>query len=171
MPIKVSMQQTLHSNYLPLRIIKSTSSILRKNHHCMEFKCIHDIPHMRNINCPIDIMGAVFNTETHFDNPARPKIVFYIRDNIEIKCVTTDNHTYAFRDRFENIRGRGEVIVVLKMWRIQSYFDDDDDIWLETEGGLSDFRFNPCFLEVEVFRQSLLNNDFYVRRHGAMRPL
>ncbi|KAH0867397.1 hypothetical protein HID58_074419 [Brassica napus] len=96
-------------------------------------KCIHDIPHMRNINYPIDIMGAVFNTETHFDNPARPKIVFYIRDNI--------------------------------------YFDDDDDIWLETEGGLSDFRFNPCFLEVEVFRQSLLNNDFYVRRHGAMRPL
>ncbi|CAN6905803.1 unnamed protein product [Brassica oleracea] len=133
MPIKVSMQQTLHSNYLPLRIIKSTSSILRKNHHYMEFKCIHDIPHMRNINYPIDIMGAVFNTETHFDNPARPKIVFYIRDNI--------------------------------------YFDDDDDIWLETEGGLSDFRFNPCFLEVEVFRQSLLNNDFYVRRHGAMRPL
>ena len=36
------------------------------------------------------------------------------------------------------------------------------DLWLETEGGLSDFRFNPRLPEVEEFRQSLLSSDFYV---------
>ncbi|CAG7900528.1 unnamed protein product [Brassica rapa] len=36
-----------------------------------DFKSIYEIPHIRNkdINYPIDIMGVVFNTEAHFDNP------------------------------------------------------------------------------------------------------
>ncbi|CAF1711738.1 unnamed protein product, partial [Brassica napus] len=33
------------------------------------------------------------------------------------------------------------------------------------------FRSNPCLLEVEESRKSLLNSDPYVRRHGAIRPL
>uniref|UniRef100_A0A0D3AP94 Uncharacterized protein n=1 Tax=Brassica oleracea var. oleracea TaxID=109376 RepID=A0A0D3AP94_BRAOL len=41
-------------------------------------------------------------------------------------------------------------------------------LWLETEGGLSDFRFNPRLPEVEEFRQSLLRNDPYVQRYGAV---
>ncbi|WZZ44763.1 hypothetical protein YC2023_041022 [Brassica napus] len=138
------------------------------NHHYMEFKCIHDIPHIRNINYPMDIMGVVFNTEVHFDDPARPNMVFYIRDNIEseIKCVATGDYANAFRDGFENIRSRGGVIVVLKMWRSQRYLDDDDK-WHETKGRLSDFTFNPRLPQVEEFRQSLLNSDPYVRRHGG----
>ncbi|KAL0697199.1 hypothetical protein Bca4012_064379 [Brassica carinata] len=60
--------------------------------------------------------------------------------------------------------GRRQVIVVLKMWRVResmSYFGPPD-IWLETEGGFADFRFNPRLPEVEEFRQSLLNSDPYV---------
>lgn len=30
----------------------------------------------------VDIMGVVFDTESHFDDPATPKMVFYIRDNM-----------------------------------------------------------------------------------------
>ncbi|WZZ32956.1 hypothetical protein YC2023_016357 [Brassica napus] len=67
------------------------------------------------------------------------------------------------------MKGRGQVIVVLKMWRVWkflSYFGPPG-LWLETEGGLSDFRFNPRLPEVEEFRQSLLRNDPYVQRYGA----
>ncbi|WZZ70830.1 hypothetical protein YC2023_082200 [Brassica napus] len=104
-------------------------------------------------------MAVVFNTKSHFDDPARQNMVFYIRDNIEsrIKCVANGDHAYAFRDGLENMRGRGQVIVVLKMWR--------------TVGGLSDFRFNPLLPEVEEFSQSVNNSDPYVRRHGAIGPL
>ncbi|CAN7000661.1 unnamed protein product [Brassica oleracea var. botrytis] len=126
----------------------------------MDFKNIHEIPHMnhRDRNYPTYTMGVVFNTESHFDDPASPKMVFYIRDNIEsrIKCVATGDHAYAFRDGFENMRGR--------------YFGSLE-LWLETEGGLSDFRFNPHFPEVEEFIQSVNNSDAYIRRHGAIGPL
>ncbi|KAF2597812.1 hypothetical protein F2Q68_00008660 [Brassica cretica] len=87
-----------------------------------------------------------------------------------IKCVATGAHAYAFRDGLENMKGRGQVIVVLKMWRVWkflSYFGPPD-LWLETEGGLSDFRFNPRLPEVEEFRQSLLRSDPYVQRYGAV---
>ncbi|KAH0906129.1 hypothetical protein HID58_037956 [Brassica napus] len=78
----------------------------------MDFKNIHAIPHMdhRDRNYLIDTMGVVFNTEAHFDDPASLGMVFYIRDYIA--------HAYAFRDGLENMKGRGQVIVVLKMWRI-----------------------------------------------------
>ncbi|CDY17808.1 BnaC08g04220D [Brassica napus] len=100
-----------------------------------------------NLSYP-DTMGVVFNTEAHFDDSASPRMVFYIRDNIDsqLKC------------------GRGQVTVVLKMWRVWkflSYFGPHD-LWLETEGGLSDFRFNPRLSEVEEFRKSLLSSDPYV---------
>ncbi|CAH8353356.1 unnamed protein product [Eruca vesicaria subsp. sativa] len=66
-----------------------------------EFKCIHEIPHMsyKERNFPI---------EAHFDDPEGPKMVFYIRDNIEsqIKCVATGKHAYAFWEGFENRGGR-----------------------------------------------------------------
>ncbi|CAF2057476.1 unnamed protein product [Brassica napus] len=90
----------------------------------MDFKNIHEIPHMNHMdrNYVIDTMGVAFNTESHFDDPARPNMVFYIRDNIQIKCVATSDHAYAFRDGLENMRGRGQVIVVLKMWRVWSFF-------------------------------------------------
>ncbi|CAN6989653.1 unnamed protein product [Brassica rapa subsp. trilocularis] len=55
--------------------------------------------------------------------------------------------------------------------RIYTCYFGSDDLSLETEGGLSDFRFNPHLPEVEEFRQSLLNNDSYVQRHGAMEDL
>uniref|UniRef100_M4DZL9 Replication protein A 70 kDa DNA-binding subunit B/D first OB fold domain-containing protein n=1 Tax=Brassica campestris TaxID=3711 RepID=M4DZL9_BRACM len=116
-----------------------------------------------------DTMAVVFNTEAHFDDPA-PRMVFYIRNNIQIKCVATGAHAYAFRDGLENMKGRGQVIVVLKMWRVRkflSYFCLPD-LWLETEGGLSDFRFNPRLPEVEEFRQSLLRSDPYVQRYEAV---
>ncbi|CAF2075164.1 BnaC01g27260D [Brassica napus] len=29
-----------------------------------------------------DTVGVVFKTEAHFDDPSRPKMVFYIRDNM-----------------------------------------------------------------------------------------
>ncbi|CAG7885347.1 unnamed protein product, partial [Brassica rapa] len=67
------------------------------------------------------------------------------------------------------------VIVVLKKWRVWKFlcnktftkfiytcYFGPPDLWLETEGGLSDFRFNPRLPEVEEFRQSLLSSDFYV---------
>ncbi|KAH0898478.1 hypothetical protein HID58_048046 [Brassica napus] len=140
----------------------------------MDFKNIHAIPHMdhRDRNYPIDTMGVVFNTEAHFDDPASPRMVLYIRDNIDsqIKCVATGAHAYAFRDGLENMKGRGQVIVVLKMWRVckfLSYFGPPN-LWLETEGGLSDFRFNPRLPEVEEFRQSLLSSDPYFQRYEAV---
>ncbi|KAH0867646.1 hypothetical protein HID58_074668 [Brassica napus] len=103
-------------------------------------------------------MAVVFNTKSHFDDPARQNMVFYIRDNIEsrIKCVANGDHAYAFRDGLENMRGR--------------YFGPPE-LWIETVGGLSDFRFNPLLPEVEEFSQSVNNSDPYVRRHGAIGPL
>ncbi|KAF3511819.1 hypothetical protein F2Q69_00005203 [Brassica cretica] len=80
-----------------------------------DFKSIHEIPHISSmdINYPIAI----------FDDPERPKMVFYIRDNIEnqIKLVATGHHTYAFQEGFQNRGGHREVIVVLKMWRVCRY--------------------------------------------------
>ncbi|CAN7093566.1 unnamed protein product [Brassica rapa subsp. narinosa] len=118
----------------------------------MDLKNIHEIPHMNHMdrNYPI----VVFNTKSHFDDPAR--------DNIEsrIKCVATGDHAYAFRDSLENMRGRGQVIVVLKMWRVWRFF--------KTEGGLSDFRFNMILPEVEDIIWSLLCSDPYGHRHEAI---
>uniref|UniRef100_A0A0D3BGM5 DUF223 domain-containing protein n=1 Tax=Brassica oleracea var. oleracea TaxID=109376 RepID=A0A0D3BGM5_BRAOL len=108
------------------------------NHLYMEFKCIHDIPHIRNINYPMDIMGVVFNTEVHFDDPARPNMELCRGD-----CGPQD----------------------VEKPEVYKYLDDDDK-WHETKGRLSDFRFNPRLPQVEEFRQSLLNSDPYVRRHG-----
>ncbi|WZZ27649.1 hypothetical protein YC2023_011050 [Brassica napus] len=62
----------------------------------MDFKNIHEIPHMNHMdrNYSIDVsngsentylidtVGVVFKTEAHFDDPSRPKMVFYIRDNM-----------------------------------------------------------------------------------------
>nr|VDD11654.1 unnamed protein product [Brassica oleracea] len=149
----------------------------------MDFKNIHAIPHMdhRDRNYPIDTMGVVFNTEAHFEDPASPRMVFYIRDNIRIKCLETGADAYAFRDGLENMKGRGQVIVVLKIWRVWKFFSNKTftkliytgyfgppDLWLETEGGLSNIRFNPRLPEVEEFRQSLLRSDPYVQRYGAV---
>ncbi|KAJ4902055.1 Uncharacterized protein Rs2_16006 [Raphanus sativus] len=87
----------------------------------MDFKNIHAIPHMshRERNYPIDTIGVVFNTEARFDDPARPTMIFYIRNNIDsqIKCVATGKQAYAFRDGLENVEG-GQVIVALKMWKV-----------------------------------------------------
>ncbi|CAG7885505.1 unnamed protein product [Brassica rapa] len=138
----------------------------------MDFKNIHEIPHMnhRDRNYPIDIMGVFFNTESHLDDPAIPKMVFYIGDNIEsrIKCVATGDHAYVFRDGLENMRGRGQVIVALKMWRVWSFFSyfGPHELWLDTEGGLSEFRFNPLLPEVEEFIQSVHNSDLMFRGTG-----
>ncbi|KAL0729732.1 hypothetical protein Bca4012_025825 [Brassica carinata] len=141
--------------------------------HYMEFKCIHQIPHIIPRNYPIDIMGVVFNAIYNFEDPGRPKVVFSLGTTCEsqIKCMATGDHAWAFRDGFENKMGRGEVMV-LKMWRVWSLstYSDHGDLWLETEGGLSDFWFNPDMPEVEEFRQSLLNSDPYVQRHGFIRP-
>uniref|UniRef100_A0A0D3CGG1 DUF223 domain-containing protein n=1 Tax=Brassica oleracea var. oleracea TaxID=109376 RepID=A0A0D3CGG1_BRAOL len=93
----------------------------------MDFKNIHAIPHMghRDRNYPIDTMGVVFNTEAHFDDPASPRMVFYIRDNIDsqIKCVATDAHAYAFRDGLENMKGRRQVILVLLIYGLRLRVD------------------------------------------------
>ncbi|KAH0873642.1 hypothetical protein HID58_071004, partial [Brassica napus] len=159
-----------NSPYTLVRIIDPLN-----NRHYMEFKNILDIPHISNMNRNylIYIMGVVFDTETHFDDSAMPKMVSYIRDNIEsqIKCVATAGHAYAFQDGFESMRDRVHVIVVLKMWRVWSSIHTcifgHLELWLKTNGGLSDFRFNPHLEEVEEFRQSLNNSDPYVRRHGA----
>ncbi|KAG2324560.1 hypothetical protein Bca52824_007288 [Brassica carinata] len=89
----------------------------------MDFKNIHEISHMNHMdrNYPI----VVFNTEAHFDDPARPKMVFYIRDNIDsrIKCVATGAHAYAFRDGLENMRGREQVILILLMYGLRPMVD------------------------------------------------
>ncbi|KAL0885970.1 hypothetical protein Bca101_009953 [Brassica carinata] len=121
----------------------------------------------------VDTMGVVFNTEVHLDAPTGPRMEFYIRDNIDhqIKCLVTGDQAYAFRDGLDHMsaEGRRQVIVVLKMWRVResmSYFGPPD-IWLETEGGFADFRFNPRLPEVEEFRQSLLNSDPYVQKYGV----
>ncbi|CAF2157999.1 unnamed protein product [Brassica napus] len=100
----------------------------------MDFKNIHEIPHMNHMdrNCPIDIIRVVFNTKSHFDDLARPKMVFYIRDNIK----TFTKLIYA------------------------GYFGLPE-LWLETDGRLSDFRFNPLLPEVEEFSQSVNNSDPY----------
>ncbi|KAG2298930.1 hypothetical protein Bca52824_035402 [Brassica carinata] len=142
----------------------------------MDFKNIHAIPHMdhKELNYPIDTMGVVFNTEAHFDDPERPRMVFYIRDNIDsqIKCVATGKQAYAFRDGLENkltaMKG-GQVIVALKMWRVWKVWNlfGPPDLWLETKGGILDLRFNPHLSEVEDFRQSLLNSDTYVQKYGV----
>ncbi|CAH8319314.1 unnamed protein product [Eruca vesicaria subsp. sativa] len=119
-------------------------------------------------------MGVVFNTEAYLDAPSGPRMEFYIRDNIDhqIKCMVTGDQAYAFRDGLDYMSGGGRrhVIVAPKMWRLSrtstkitytGYFGSPE-IWLETEGGFADFRFNPQLPEVEEFRQSLLNSDPYV---------
>ncbi|KAL0713081.1 hypothetical protein Bca4012_020059 [Brassica carinata] len=120
-------------------------------------------------------MGVVFNTEAHLDAPTGPRMEFYIRDNIDhqIKCVVTGDQAYAFRDGLDHmsVEGRRQVIVVLKIVTFAKITYTDyfgpPDIWLETEGGFADFRFNPRLPEVEEFRQSLLNSDPYVQKYGV----
>ncbi|WZY86561.1 hypothetical protein YC2023_032945 [Brassica napus] len=85
--------------------------------------------------------------------------------------ILADEDVVAFRDGLDDMSGGGrrQVIVVLKMWRVcesTNYFGPDD-IWLQTEGGFADFRFNPCLPEVEEFRQSVLNSEPYVQKYGV----
>ncbi|KAG2266384.1 hypothetical protein Bca52824_073463 [Brassica carinata] len=68
-------------------------------------------------------MAVVFNTKSHFDDPARQNMVFYIRDNIQIKCVANGDHAYAFWDGLENMRGRGQVILVLLNYGLRPLVD------------------------------------------------
>ncbi|KAG5399828.1 hypothetical protein IGI04_014435 [Brassica rapa subsp. trilocularis] len=93
----------------------------------MDFKNIHAIPHMDHMdrNYPIDTMGVVFNTEAHFDDSASSRMVFYMRDNIDsqIKCMATGVHAYAFRDGLENMKGRGQVILVLLIYGLRPRVD------------------------------------------------
>ncbi|KAG5375761.1 hypothetical protein IGI04_040357 [Brassica rapa subsp. trilocularis] len=164
----------------PFRLIASRVTQVRiieplKNRLFFDFKSIHAIPrmHWRDLKYPIDTMGVVFNTEAHLDAPSGPRMEFYIRDNIDhqIRCVVTGTQAVAFRDGLDDMSGGGrrQVIVVLKMWRVcesTNYFGPDD-IWLQTEGGFADFRFNPRLPEVEEFRQSVLNSDPYVQKYGV----
>ncbi|CAN6929265.1 unnamed protein product [Brassica oleracea] len=129
---------------------------LLNNRLYMDFKNIHEIPHMNHMDRNY-LIGIVIDTPC-----------FIHHSESQIKCVATSDHAYAFRDGLENMRGRGQVIVVLKMWRVWSFFSKCS---LYTEGGLSDFRFNPLLPEVEEFRQSLLRSDPYVQRHGAIGSL
>ncbi|KAF2531716.1 hypothetical protein F2Q70_00030392 [Brassica cretica] len=115
----------------------------------------------------VDTMRVVFNTEAHFDDHASPRMVFYIRDNIHIKCVATGAPAYAFRDGLENMKGRGQLSKMFTKLIYTGYFGPPD-LWLETDGGLSDFKFNPRLPEIEEFRQSLLRSDPYVQRYGAV---
>uniref|UniRef100_M4DDY1 Uncharacterized protein n=1 Tax=Brassica campestris TaxID=3711 RepID=M4DDY1_BRACM len=68
-------------------------------------------------------MGVVFNTEAHFDDSASSRMVFYMRDNIQIKCMATGVHAYAFRDGLENMKGRGQVILVLLIYGLRPRVD------------------------------------------------
>ncbi|CAH8340591.1 unnamed protein product [Eruca vesicaria subsp. sativa] len=111
-----------------------------------EFKGIHEIPHMSHKEKNFPIGGSPF------DDLEGPKMVFYIRDNMG---------------------GRQEVIVVLKMCKVRAYlfYSCPTEEWLQTEGDLSDFRFKPRLPEVEEFRQSVNNSDPHVRKYGAIGPL
>nr|VDD56744.1 unnamed protein product [Brassica oleracea] len=142
------------------------------NQLSFDFKSIHEIPHIsnRDKNYPIDTMGVVFNTVAHFDDHERPKMVFYIRDNIQIKCVATGHHAYAFREGFQNMGDRGELSKTFSKVIYTSYVGPIE-LWLEIKGRLFDFRFNPLLPKVEEFRHSLLRSDPYVQRPGAIRPL
>ena len=44
--------------------------------------------------------------------------IFILNSDSQIKCVAMGTHAYAFRDGLENMKGRGQVIVVFKMWRV-----------------------------------------------------
>ncbi|KAG2254344.1 hypothetical protein Bca52824_084480 [Brassica carinata] len=128
-----------------------------------DFKSIHAILTCTGLSNTymVDTMGVVFNTEAHLDAPTGPRMEFYIRDNIDhqIKCVVAGDQAYAFRD------GLDHMITFAKI-TYTCYFGPPD-IWLETEGGFADFRFNPRLAEVEEFRQSLLNSDPYVHKYGV----
>ncbi|CAH8362868.1 unnamed protein product [Eruca vesicaria subsp. sativa] len=159
-----------------VRIIEPLNSRL-----FLDFKSIHEIPrmHWRDLRYPIDTMGVVFNTEAYLDAPSGPRMEFYIRENIDhqVKCVVTGDQSYAFWDGLDYMSGGGrrQVIVALKMWRLSRSFTKitytcyfgSPEIWLETEGGFSDFKFNPRLPEVEEFRQSLLNSNPYVQKYGV----
>ncbi|CAH8388031.1 unnamed protein product [Eruca vesicaria subsp. sativa] len=138
----------------------------------LDFKSIHEIPHMhwRDLRYPIDTMGVVFNTEAYLDTPSGPSMEFYIRDNIDhqIKCVVTGDQDYAFRDGLDYMSGGGRRQLSRTFTKITytCYFGPPE-IWLETEGGFADFRFNPRLPEVEEFRQSLLNSDPYAQKSGV----
>ncbi|CAH8354609.1 unnamed protein product [Eruca vesicaria subsp. sativa] len=153
-----------------VRIIEPLNS-----HLFLDFKSIHEIPACTGLSNTymVDTMGMVFNTEAYLDAPSGPRMEFYIRDNIDhpIKCVVTGNGAYAFREGLDYMSGGGrrQVIVALKMWRVWKFmrYFGPPEIWLETEGGFTDFRFNPRLPEVEEFRQSLLNSDPYVQKYGV----
>ncbi|CAH8389871.1 unnamed protein product [Eruca vesicaria subsp. sativa] len=97
-----------------VRIIEPLNSRL-----FLDFKSIHEIPrmHWRDLRYPIDTMGVVFNTKAYLDAPSRPRMEFYITENIDhqIKCVVTGDLAYAFQD------GLDYLIVALKMWRIWKF--------------------------------------------------
>ncbi|KAF2596422.1 hypothetical protein F2Q68_00009460 [Brassica cretica] len=136
----------------------------------MHDRSLDDIKDIPKINPVLlkELENSLWNQEMDYD--VAEETLRHEKHDSQIKCVATGAHAYAFRDGLENMKGRGQVIVVLKMWRVLkflSYFGPPN-LWLETEGGLSDFRFNPRLLEVEEFRQSLLSSDPYVQRYGVV---
>ncbi|CAH8335041.1 unnamed protein product [Eruca vesicaria subsp. sativa] len=86
----------------------------------------------------------------------------------QIKCEVTGNRAYAFRDCLDYMSGGGrrQLSRTFTKMTYTSYFGPSE-IWLETEGGFADFRFNPRLPEVEEFKQSLLNSDPYVQKYGV----
>ncbi|CAH8320323.1 unnamed protein product [Eruca vesicaria subsp. sativa] len=150
-----------------VRIIEPLNSRL-----FLDFKSIYEIPRMHGLSNTymVDTMGVVFNTEAHLDAPSGPRMEFYIRDNIDhqIKCVVTGDQAYAFRDGLDYMSGGGRRQLSRTFTKITytCYFGPPE-IWLETEGGFADFRFNPRLPEVEEFMQSLLNSDPCVQKYGV----
>ncbi|WZY93536.1 hypothetical protein YC2023_065865 [Brassica napus] len=143
----------------PFRLIASRLTQVRiieplNNRLFFDFKSIHAIPcmHWRDLKYPI---GMVISTVAW----------------LGFRTLYNSVDAVAFRDGLDDMSGGGrrQVIVVLKMCRVcesTNYFGPDD-IWLQTEGGFADFRFNPRLPEVEEFRQSVLNSDPYVQKYGV----
>ncbi|CAH8349074.1 unnamed protein product [Eruca vesicaria subsp. sativa] len=141
-----------------VRIIEPLNSRL-----FLDFKSIHEIPrmHWRDLKYPIDIYNG-----SGLQHGSLSRCPFRTKDGI--KCVVTGNRAYAFRDGLDYMSGGGrrQLSRTFTKMTYTCYFGPSQ-IWLETEGGFADFRFNPRLPEVEEFRQSLLNSDPYVHIYGV----
>ncbi|CAH8325619.1 unnamed protein product [Eruca vesicaria subsp. sativa] len=101
-------------------------------------------------------LTATGDTQIHIIDPLNDQLHF------ESKCIHEICHM-SYKERNFPIDTMGVV------FKTEAHFDDPEGPKMVFY--IRDNMFNPPLLEVDEFKQSVNNNDHYVRKYGAIGPL
>ncbi|CAH8329989.1 unnamed protein product [Eruca vesicaria subsp. sativa] len=97
------------------------------------------------------ILTATGDTQIHIIDPLNDQIYFEFKGIHEIPHMSYKERNFPI------------------VFKTDAHFDDPEGPKMVLY--IKDNMFNPRFTEVEEFRQSVNNNDPYVRKYGAIWPL